>query len=258
MNDEIFHLTPVDVRRYEFGTQMRGYEKARVDQFREQVADELERMARSNQDLEAKARGFHEQLRAFRERDKALNEALISAQQMRQDTKEQAERECEEEAARTGADHPGVLDWTPTVVHTRHGRIGRGQRMSGPGQDHRGSQHGRGQRDFGEIMARLGIGHRHGPEAEARVLKQASADRDVRLRLGEVATLGVHQGLIAEGRHRHGDRADRFLVGHPGRVDVDRGQRNGRLLGPQRRDTAEENKSSEGTERKGHGVTETG
>jgi DivIVA domain-containing protein len=94
MNDEIFHLTPVDVRRYEFGTQMRGYEKARVDQFREQVADELERMARSNQDLEAKARGFHEQLRAFRERDKALNEALISAQQMRQDTKEQAEREA--------------------------------------------------------------------------------------------------------------------------------------------------------------------
>jgi DivIVA domain-containing protein len=94
MNDEIFHLTPVDVRRYEFGTQMRGYEKARVDQVREQVADELERMARSNQDLEAKARGFHEQLRAFRERDKALNEALISAQQMRQDTKEQAEREA--------------------------------------------------------------------------------------------------------------------------------------------------------------------
>jgi DivIVA domain-containing protein len=93
MNDEIFHLTPVDVRRYEFGTQMRGYDKVRVDQFREQIADEFERMARVNQELEAKARGFHEQLRAFRERDKALNEALISAQQMRQDTKEQAERE---------------------------------------------------------------------------------------------------------------------------------------------------------------------
>jgi DivIVA domain-containing protein len=93
MNDEIFHLTPVDVRRYEFGTQMRGYDKARVDQFREQIADEFERMARVNQELEAKARGFHEQLRAFRERDKALNEALISAQQMRQDTKEQATRE---------------------------------------------------------------------------------------------------------------------------------------------------------------------
>jgi DivIVA domain-containing protein len=93
MNDEVFHLTPVDVRRFEFGSQLRGYDKARVDQFREQVADELERLARVNQDLEAKARGFHEQLRAFRERDKALNEALVSAQQMRQETREQAERE---------------------------------------------------------------------------------------------------------------------------------------------------------------------
>ncbi len=93
MNDESFHLTPVDVRRFEFGTALRGYDKARVDQFREQVADELERQARLNQELEAKARAFHEQLRAFRERDKALNDALISAQQMRQDTKEQAERE---------------------------------------------------------------------------------------------------------------------------------------------------------------------
>jgi DivIVA domain-containing protein len=93
MNDEIFDLTPVDVRRYEFGTALRGYDKERVDQFRAQVADELERLARVNQELEAKARGFHEQLRAFRERDKALNEALISAQQMRQDTKEQAEKE---------------------------------------------------------------------------------------------------------------------------------------------------------------------
>jgi DivIVA domain-containing protein len=93
MNDEVFHLTPVDVRRYEFGTTLRGYDKARVDQFREQVADELERLARVNTELEAKARGFHEQLRAFRERDKALNDALIAAQQMRQETKDQAERE---------------------------------------------------------------------------------------------------------------------------------------------------------------------
>lgn len=95
MNDEGFHLTPVDVRRYEFGTTFRGYDTARVNQFREQVADEIERLGRANQELDAKARGFHEQLRAFRERDKALNEALISAQQMREDTKEQATREAD-------------------------------------------------------------------------------------------------------------------------------------------------------------------
>ncbi|MFI5310258.1 MAG: DivIVA domain-containing protein [Gemmatimonadales bacterium] len=95
MSDEAFHLTPVDVRRYDFGSALRGYDKTRVDQFREQVADELERLNRVAQDLEAKAKGFHEQLRAFRERDKALNEALISAQQLRQETREQAEREAQ-------------------------------------------------------------------------------------------------------------------------------------------------------------------
>ncbi len=59
------------------------------------MADELERLTRLNQDLEAKARGFHEQLRAFRERDKALNDALVSAQQLRAEMREQAEREAQ-------------------------------------------------------------------------------------------------------------------------------------------------------------------
>jgi DivIVA domain-containing protein len=93
MMDETFHLTPMDVRRYEFGRALRGYDPERVDQFREQVADELERLSRVNLELEAKARGFHEQLRAFRERDKAINDALISAQQLRGEIHEQAERE---------------------------------------------------------------------------------------------------------------------------------------------------------------------
>ncbi|MFL5481016.1 MAG: DivIVA domain-containing protein [Gemmatimonadaceae bacterium] len=95
MMDEAFHLTPLDVRRYDFGRALRGYNPARVDQFRDQVAEELERLTRINQDLDAKARSFHEQLRAFRERDKALNDALIAAQQLRDDVRGQAEREAQ-------------------------------------------------------------------------------------------------------------------------------------------------------------------
>jgi len=95
MTDEIFHLTPLDVRRYEFGRVMRGYDPERVDQFREQVADELERLTRLNQELEQKARSFHDQLKSFRERDKALNEALVSAQQLRAEMRDQSERESQ-------------------------------------------------------------------------------------------------------------------------------------------------------------------
>jgi DivIVA domain-containing protein len=95
MIDESFHLTPLDVRRYDFGRAIRGYNPARVDQFRDQVAEEMERLTRINQDLDAKARSFHEQLRAFRDRDKALNDALVSAQQLRGEVREQAEREAQ-------------------------------------------------------------------------------------------------------------------------------------------------------------------
>src|SRR6478672_27871 len=95
MIDEAFHLTPLDVRRYDFGRAIRGYNPARVDQFRDQVAEEMERLTRINQDLDSKARSFHEQLRAFRERDKALNDALVSAQQLRADVRDQAEREAQ-------------------------------------------------------------------------------------------------------------------------------------------------------------------
>ena len=44
--------------------------------------------------LEERVRNFQDQLRAFRERERAMNEALVSAQQLRDDTKDAAEREA--------------------------------------------------------------------------------------------------------------------------------------------------------------------
>src|SRR6201999_3420806 len=110
MMDETFHLTPLDVRRYEFGKALRGYDPERVDQFREQVAEELERLTRVNADLDAKAKGFHEQLRAFRERDKAINDALISAQQLRGEIREQAEKEAQLIVREAKADGERIVD----------------------------------------------------------------------------------------------------------------------------------------------------
>lgn len=95
MTDDAFHLTALDVRRYDFGNALRGYDRSRVDQFRDQIAEEIERLTRSNQELDQKARNFHEQLKSFRERDKALNDALVSAQQLRGEIREQAEREAQ-------------------------------------------------------------------------------------------------------------------------------------------------------------------
>lgn len=116
MIDESFHLTPLDVRRYDFGSALRGYDKARVDQFREQVAEELDRLTRLNQELDGKAKGFHEQLRAFRERDKALNDALVSAQQLRAEIREQAERESQLILREARAEGDRMLEATRTEI----------------------------------------------------------------------------------------------------------------------------------------------
>ncbi|OYV73620.1 MAG: hypothetical protein B7Z72_02095 [Gemmatimonadetes bacterium 21-71-4] len=123
MLDETFHLTPLDVRRYDFGRSLRGYDPERVDQFREQVAEELERLTRLNQELEAKAKGFHEQLRAFRERDKALNDALVSAQQLRSEIAEQAEREGQLLIREARAEGDRLLDQARNDLRQLEGQL---------------------------------------------------------------------------------------------------------------------------------------
>ena len=123
MIDESFHLTPLDVRRTEFPAALRGYDRARVDEFRDRVANELERLTRLNHELENKAKGFHEQLRAFRERDKALNDALVSAQQLRQETREQAEREAQLSLREAKAEGDRLIDAAKAEVRRLAGEI---------------------------------------------------------------------------------------------------------------------------------------
>lgn len=123
MKDEAFHLTPLDIRRFDFGTALRGYDKARVDEFRDQVAAEVEYLLKQCAELENKAKGFHEQLRAFRERDKALNEALISAQQLRGEIREQADRESQLILREAKAEGEKIIDAARSEVQKVQGEL---------------------------------------------------------------------------------------------------------------------------------------
>ena len=95
MTDDVFRLTPLDLRKQEFRKTMRGFDPAEVDDFRVRAADELERVIRERMALEEALAGAEEQLGAFRDREKAMNAALVSAQQLRAETREQAEREAQ-------------------------------------------------------------------------------------------------------------------------------------------------------------------
>ena len=95
MTDDAFEHTPHDVRSQEFSRGLGGYDRVQVDDFRLRLADALDRLLRDRAQVEERLRGMQEQLRAFRERERAMNEALVSAQQLRADTKVQADREAE-------------------------------------------------------------------------------------------------------------------------------------------------------------------
>ena len=95
MADDIFRLTPLDVRKQDFKKHLRGYDAMQVEDFRARVADELERVVREKLALEDRVKNLEEALALFKTREKAMNDALISAQQVRAETREQAEREAQ-------------------------------------------------------------------------------------------------------------------------------------------------------------------
>jgi DivIVA domain-containing protein len=95
VTDDGFYLTPVDIRAQEFRKTLRGYDVGDVDDFRQRVADELERLLKERAENEGKLQQLREQLKTFRDREKALNDALVMAQQLRGDTEQAARKDAE-------------------------------------------------------------------------------------------------------------------------------------------------------------------
>jgi DivIVA domain-containing protein len=94
MNQDAFTLTPQDVRSQQFRRALRGFDAIEVEAFQARVADELDRLLRERLQMEERMRNAQEQLRAFRERERAMNDALLAAQQLRHDTHAAAERDA--------------------------------------------------------------------------------------------------------------------------------------------------------------------
>jgi DivIVA domain-containing protein len=95
MTDDAFHLSAHDVRHQEFQRGLRGYDATQVDDFKERIAQELDRLWRERGLQSDRLQHMVEQLKAFRDRERAMNDALIAAQQLRADVQAQADREAE-------------------------------------------------------------------------------------------------------------------------------------------------------------------
>jgi cell division initiation protein len=90
-------LTPLEVRKKkgDFRRTMRGYEPALVDDFLDLVADRLDELVRENMALNERLARQDEHVTDYRERERALTEALVTAQEMREEMRQQTAREAE-------------------------------------------------------------------------------------------------------------------------------------------------------------------
>jgi DivIVA domain-containing protein len=90
-------LTPLDVRKKkgDFRRVMRGYDADAVDNFLDEVVARMEELVRENQALASKSAQMTEAIADYRERERAMNDALVSAQQLREGMREQAQRESD-------------------------------------------------------------------------------------------------------------------------------------------------------------------
>jgi len=110
MTEPNFQLTPNEVRGQQFGTSFRGFDRMEVESFRDRVAEELDRLLRERIQIDERTRNAQEQLRAFRERERAMNDALIAAQQLRAEAKQAAEREAEAVIREARAEGERIVD----------------------------------------------------------------------------------------------------------------------------------------------------
>jgi cell division initiation protein len=90
-------LTPLDVRkkRGDFKRGLRGYDTVEVDTFMELVAERMEELVREKLALEEKVELLDDQVQSQAGREKAVNDALVTAQQLREDIQGQARREAD-------------------------------------------------------------------------------------------------------------------------------------------------------------------
>jgi cell division initiation protein len=109
----MIELTPLDVRKKkgDFRRGLRGYEQSQVDDFLDVVADRMEILVREAAGVGDRIARLEQQVADYRDREKALTEALVTAQQMREDMRSQSRKEvdllhrqAEQDAAQIRAD----------------------------------------------------------------------------------------------------------------------------------------------------------
>jgi cell division initiation protein len=87
-------VTPLDLRQSKFATAMRGFNKAEVEAFLLQAADDYEQVLRENERLRQDLAKMEGSLEQFRDIEGSLKSTLVSAQKVADDMRENARQEA--------------------------------------------------------------------------------------------------------------------------------------------------------------------
>jgi DivIVA domain-containing protein len=120
-------LTPLEVRKKkgDFRKGMRGYDPQAVDDFLDLVADRLEQLVRENSAMNDQFARLENQVNDYRERERALTEALVTAQEMREEMRKQIEKEVELKRREAEADADSIRAEAEQIRHREHESIRR-------------------------------------------------------------------------------------------------------------------------------------
>ncbi len=88
-------ITPVDIQNKEFPRKMSGYDRALVDEFMLDIAEDYEKLYRENIDLKDKVANINESLRKYIAMEDAMQNTLMFAQNTADDVKKSATEKAE-------------------------------------------------------------------------------------------------------------------------------------------------------------------
>ncbi len=89
------HLTAMDIERQEFPQRWRGYDPEEVRLYLRAVAAEVERLHRESAALREEVGQLRQRVASQREREQALQDTLVAAQQMAQELRERSRAEAD-------------------------------------------------------------------------------------------------------------------------------------------------------------------
>jgi len=103
-------ITPLDIKKQEFQTRLRGFDKAEVISFLEMVSEEMEELIRENLEIKEKLQRASDKLANYTKIESALQNTLIATQESAEQMKVSAEGKAELIIREANAQSEKIID----------------------------------------------------------------------------------------------------------------------------------------------------